>query len=650
MTTVKQLGWLALLLGGAAHADVRLATVFSDHAVLQRNQPIVVWGWANPAEAIKLEFHDQVVKTVADAKGNWRVTLKPEAAGGPYTLQVKGDNLLRRQDILVGEVWLASGQSNMEWALVDSRDGAAEVARSDNTMIREIKVPKAVAFAPGQDIGPASWKVASPARSGEFSAVAYYFAKRLQAELKVPIGIVNASWGGTNVETWISSTAFSRFPEYGISAMPRDAAGYKARYEQRMQALAQRWQGALAVDGRDSRYWKDAEHDDAAWPALEVPVVWERQGLADFDGVVWYRKVIELSAEQAAGAATLHLGTIDDGDRTWVNGQQVGATPDWNVVRQYPVPAGLLKPGRNTIAVRVEDGGGDGGFYGDADKVFLQTAAGKVPLVGKWKARVEGALAKTSPSPNDLPTLLFNSMIRPLTDYAVRGTIWYQGESNVPRAQQYVQSFALLINDWRSQWKNPAMPFYFVQLASYLPLDKNSLLKSDWAELRDAQRQTLKLPHTGMAVATDVGDANDIHPRDKLTVGTRLALHALKNDYGQKSLIASGPVFKALKVQGAKLELSFDQVGQGLVAKASDGALKGFAVADKSQLFVPAQARIQAGKVVVWSPQVLQPVAVRYGWVDNPEQGNLFNAADLPASPFRSDAWPWSTREEKYRF
>lgn len=638
------------LWGASAQADVRLANIFTDHAVLQRGQPIQVWGWANPGEAVKVSLHSQSASTVADAKGNWQVALKAESAGGPFQMTVQGSNRISLQDILVGEVWLASGQSNMEWSVADAKDGAREVAQSAQPQIRHFKVPKSVAMQPVADMGASGWKVADPANTGEFSAVAYFFARKLQGQLHVPVGIINSSWGGTNVETWISPGKLSAYPEYDMASMPKDVGAYRARYEARMRGIAAKWQGSLPVDGSTASTWKESDLDDKAWPTLQVPKVWEEQGMEDFDGVVWFRKTIDLTPEQAGAAATLHLGTIDDADETWVNGQKVGASPDWDMMRHYPVPVGVLKAGRNVIAVRVDDQGGDGGFYGDAANVYLQTSAGNVPLAGAWKARVEGFPAKKGPAPNDLPTVLFNSMIQPITSYAVRGAIWYQGESNVPRAQQYTQSFARLIEDWRGQWKNPQMPFYFVQLASFLPLEKNTLAGSTWAELRDAQRQTLRLPHTGMAVTIDVGDANDIHPRNKQAVGARLALLALKNDYGKRSLVTNGPVFKSARVKGSTLVVSFADVAKGLVVGTKDAPLQGFAIADQSQKFVPAQARIQGNTVVVSSPQVSHPVAVRYGWVDNPEQSNLFNSERLPASPFRSDNWPWLTQGVKYSY
>ncbi len=641
---------LLMLAGLGVHAEVRLAHIFTDHAVLQRDKPIVVWGWARSGEAVQVQFDRERQKTRANAQGEWRVSLRPHKAGGPFELSVRGDNRITLRDVVVGEVWLASGQSNMQWALADAQGGTEEVARSAQPMIRHFTVPRAVSLTPLADVGAATWQPADPAHSGAFSAVGYHFAKILQAKLKVPVGIVNNAWGGTHVETWISRPALLSKAEYGVAALPDDTAGYLARYQQRMARIATEWQKGLPLAPAGERpAWHDAALDDSRWSSLQVPLAWEEQGMDEFDGVVWYRREVTLSAQQAAGAAVLHLGTIDDRDETWVNGQRVGASDDWDAVRRYAVPAGVLHAGRNVIAVRVQDDGGGGGFYGEEGRVRLETAADAVPLAGAWRARVEGIVAKTQPGPNDLPTLLFNGMVHPLIQYGMRGVIWYQGESNVARAEQYRRSFPLLIQDWRAQWRAPDMPFYFVQLASFLPLEKNTLAGSTWAELRDAQRQTLAVPHTGMAVTIDVGNANDIHPRDKLTVGQRLARQALKHDYGFKNIQADGPVLRAVRPVGATLVAEFVETGHALAVRGA-GELRGFAIADASRKFVPAQARIEGKTVVVSSPLVSQPLALRYGWVDNPELSNLVDDQGLPASPFRSDDWPWLSAGVKFLF
>ncbi len=649
------LSWLLLgpwfaLLGVMAHAEVRLANIFGEHMVLQRQQAISVWGWATPGEAVRVKLHRQVSRTVTDVQGRWRVLLKPEVAGGPYTLTVQGDNLIAVKDVLLGDVWFASGQSNMEWSVAQSANATAELAQSDFPRIRHIKIPKGIAFQAADDVAPAQWKLSRPGNAGEFSAAGYFFARKLHQERGVPVGIVNASWGGTNVETWISPAALARRPEIQSEPMPLDAPAARLRYQQKMEAVVQAWQHSPLDDAGASFQWKRPDYDDQSWTPLNAPQYWEEQGLSDFDGVVWYRRDLYLNDEQAARAAMLELGTVDDCDDTYVNGKAVGQTCGWDTQRRYRLPQGLLHAGRNLIAVRVLDNGGGGGFYGDAAALKLRLGDDAIALSGTWKARVESILDKGDPSPNDLPSLLYNAMVSPLTGMPLKGVIWYQGESNVPRAQQYGSTFPLLIEDWRMQWHQPHLPFYFVQLASFLPLQKNSLKGSDWAELRDAQRLTLKLPHTGMVVATDIGDANSIHPLNKQDVGLRLALLALKHDYGMKKIVAGGPMYRSLRVRGSQIEVSFTDVGRGLVLAKGETALKGFTVADASRQFLPAQARIHGNKVIVARAGMARPVAVRFGWVDTPQEDNLFNRDGLPASPFRSDDWPGLTDGVKYKF
>jgi len=672
MRLFQSLGLAALLGLGAGPAQaqapeapgVRLAGIFGDHMVLQREQPVRVWGFAPTGTSVRVGFRGESRLTQADAAGRWRVDLPPAPAGGPHELTLQGQVALR--DVLVGDVWLCAGQSNMEWTLGLSEGAAEAIAAADLPQIRHVKIAQRAALAPQDDVPAARWQVSSPATAAEFSGVGFFFARRLQRDQHVPIGLLNVAWGGTHVETWTRREALAEDAALAplIQGLPSSGPAWLAWQRARSQAVLQRWQpGQQVVDAAapgssedaDPARWQQLDYSDTRWPTLRVPQVWESQGLAGFDGQVWYRREIVLDAPQAAAPATLHLGAIDDCDETWVNGQPVGKTCAWDQPRHYALPAGTLREGRNLIAVRVTDTGGDGGFHGDAQAVQLQLGSARLPLAGVWKARVEAGLAKPEPLVNDLPSLLYNGMVQPLLPLRIRGAIWYQGESNVDRAAQYVGSFQRLITDLRRQWGQGAFPFFFVQLASFLPLERNDLNHSPWAELREAQRQALALPNTGMVVATDVGHPTDIHPRNKRTVGERLALHAL-HAAGLPAVGPAGPVFAGLRVQGASALLRFDlgrgpgpRGRNGLRSDAPGAALRGFAIADASGRFVPAQARIERGQVRVWHPQVRQPVAVRFGWVDNPGQNNLFDLNGLPASPFRSDDAPWVTRGEGYR-
>jgi sialate O-acetylesterase len=552
-------------------------------------------------------------------------------------------------DVLVGEVWLCGGQSNMEWMLKDAQDGAVDVAASEHPQIRHIKIAHRTAYRPQDDIEPASWQQSSPTTAGNFSAVAYHFALKLHQELGVPIGLVNVSWGATNIETWLSRDAMHADSDLRavLRVMPETDEVFSTLHRARMLALVQKWQAGF-TDNENADAWKDVDHPDGDWQVLNAPAIWETQGLDGFDGKLWYRREIMLDTTQVGTGASLHLGMVDDCDETFVNGQKVGGLCGWDTQRRYELAPGLLRAGRNIVAVRVTDTGGGGGFHGDAANMKLVVGSHELSLAGPWKARIESPLEKKSPTMNDLPTLSFNGMINPVVGFGIRGTLWYQGESNVPRAAQYDDSFRLLIKDWRQRWGQGDFPFLYVQLAAFLRLDKNTLVGSTWAELREAQRNTLAVANTGMAVAADIGNANDIHPRNKRDVGLRLARIALKKSYGGRAQ-AGGPMLISRRIVGSRIELRFANAAQGLVVKG--GRLKGFTIADGSRKFREAEAHLKDRRtVIVGNADIHRPCAVRFGWVDNPEEDNLFNSAGLPASPFRTDSWPRLTEERLYAF
>ncbi len=639
-------GFVLLLMSaaGPCSAAVSLASIFGEHMVLQRDQPIRIWGGASPGEQVSVQFRQQRAAAVADQAGRWSVQLKPEPAGGPHELVVAGGNTICVGDVLVGEVWLCAGQSNMEWALVDSADGAAEVAAATDTQIRHIKVPHATALSPGDDIPSASWQVSSPALAGKFSAVAYHFAKAFRRNQDVPIGLVNVSWGGSHIETWMSREALTDHPHLRmlVPRLPTTNEAFADLQRKAMNAIVSAWQGGVEVEGAAVK-WADPAYNDDHWQTLQAPRIWEEQGLDGFDGVLWYRRRISVAEDALGRDAVLHLGAVDDCDETFLNGVRLGGQCGWDTSRRYAVPAGLLKAGDNLIAVRVTDNGGGGGFHGDAAAMKLVAGTWQLSLAGTWKARVETPLLRAVPSVNDLPTLAYNAMLHPVVGMSMHGMLWYQGESNVPRAAEYATAFPTFINDLRRRWGQGDFPFLYVQLAAYLPLARNSLARSNWAELRDAQRQALALPNTGMVVATDIGDANDIHPRNKRAVGERLAGLAL----GVKD--AGGPMLRNAQPMGGRMELLLDDVAGGL--RAIGGELKGFAIADATGIYRAASARVTGpDRVQVWHQDIKQPASVRFGWVDNPQENNLFGGNGLPATPFRTDTHPILTAERHYSF
>ena len=641
-----------LLIVTSAFADVRLPGIFGDNMVLQRDKPIVIWGWASPGERVTVQLEKQSKKITAGKDGKWKLSLESMQAGGPFQLTVKGKNTIAFTNVLIGEVWICSGQSNMEWRVQNSNDADNEIAAADYPMIRHIDVPNAIDSEPREDIDQAAWQMCTPETVGQFTAVGYFFARELQKELNVPVGLINSSWGGTHVETWTSREAFEGSEEFRsmiASARQVNLDSIRRKNEKAALARIERLQGPLNSSKQSLGQWKEASFDDASWPKMELPGLWERKGLGNMDGVVWFRKTVTIEPGQAGREALLELGPVDDADETFVNGVKVGATNDYSSKRSYRIPAGVLRDGRNVVAVRVEDTGGGGGIYGEPADLMISAGQKNTSLAGSWSYQVESLLKVNGDiSPNDLPTLLFNAMISPLIPYTIRGALWYQGESNAGRAMQYRKAFPLMINDWRKRWGQGDFPFYFVQLATYNAANGNSNSGSTWAELREAQAMTLSLPNTGMAVTTDIGDPKDIHPRNKQDVGKRLAAVALRDTF-KKNIVAGGPEYASMAKDGSRIILTFTNTGGGMIAKDKYGYLKGFEIAGSDKKFYYAQALIEGDKVVVYHKDVKDPVAVRYGWADDATDCNLFNEEGFPAGPFRTDDWAGVTGGKEFK-
>jgi len=650
-------GWL--LAAPLAHATVRLPALVGSHMVLQRGQPVPVWGWAAPGEKVSLTFRGKTyAASLPDASGRWQATLPATPAGGPYALTIKGQNTIELTDVLVGDVWLASGQSNMQMPVKDRPGGYQPVQQADQEIaaanwpnIHFFTAQQTVAYRPQAEVAGSGWLAVSPATVAQLSAVAYFFGRDLYKKYQVPVGLLVSSWGGTPAEAWVSAEGLASFPEFGpriasfagkTTSLADDQRAYETQQRELLTNLRAHDKGYLP----GGQTWAAPTFDARAWPTLPVPGAWEGQpALATYDGVIWLRKEIDLPASLAGQPLTLALGKIDDADSTYVNSVRVGATNGYNLPRSYPVPAGLLRPGRNVIVVRVVDTGGGGGIMGEAAEVALRGASQSLPLAGPWQYQV-GLAPQEQPAPpvpggaEHAPTALYNGMIAPLQPYALKGVIWYQGESNADRAAQYRTLFPALIADWRRHWQQPDLSFLWVQLASYMAA-RPEPTESAWAELREAQALALQVPHTGLATAIDIGEAGDIHPHNKQEVGRRLALAAAHVAYGDTKLVYSGPQYASIVPAGAAIRLKFTQIGAGLAVK--DGAaLQGFAVAGADHVFHWATARVVGNEVAVQSPAVPQPVAVRYDWADNPS-GNLTNKEGLPALPFRTDSWPLTT-------
>jgi sialate O-acetylesterase len=633
-------------------ADVRLPKIFGSHMVLQRRKPVPVWGWSDPGEKITVQFNNQTKTAKADKIGKWTLRLDPVEAGGPFTLTVLGKkNTVTFDDVLVGEVWICSGQSNMEMVVKSSANAEKETKEANYPLIRHFKVPHDLSLTPKDDVLGGSWQLCTPETIGNFTAVGYFFARELLKELNnVPIGLLNTSWGGTQSESWTSREAMESFEEFkpAVAAMPKSLDEFAKQRMEQLQAQITKLQGGLP-DAAEVKQWSWADFNDTSWQTLRLPDLFDRKAIPGFDGVVWFRREIMVPEELAGKELTLSLGPVDDTDETYVNGVKVGNTNQGALVRNYVVPAGTLKPGRNVIAIRVEDYGGGGGFTAKEDQFRLSGSGKEISLAGDWKFRIADFNRNAVlVNPNVTSTILYNAMVNPLIPYAIEGVIWYQGETNAGRAFQYRKTFPLMITDWRTHWGQGDFPFLFVQLASYNSANGNSEKGSTWGELREAQTMTLSLPNTGMAVTSDIGESKDIHPKNKQDVGKRLALSALKTVYGQNREY-SGPVFKSMEVTGNKAVLTFDHVGGGMVSSDKYGYLKGFEVAGADQKFYWAKAEIQGDKVIVYAPEVATPVSVHYGWADDNGEVNLYNKEGLPAVPFRSDTWKGITEANRFK-
>ncbi len=623
-----------------------------DNMILQRDARVTIFGSALRVERVTVTFQFRVYYALPNERGEWFISLPPMPAGGPYEMEIFGKNTIQLKNIMVGEVWLASGQSNMEWKLADQvNNHKAEIAAANYPDIRFVDVKNTIAAHPHRDYSPGGWQLCSPKTAGQFSAVAYFFARELHQLYKVPIGIVQAEWGGTPAEAWVSTATLKQFPEFKEAADKLDHIGGDLEEKQTAyNASLSAWQKTMAA--RDRGYaakkpWYEPRiQDEDTWHTMRLPGLWENAGLPGYDGAMWFRKEVEVPKTEAGMPLHLHLGKIDDEDIAWFNGTEVGRTSGWDTPRHYIVPGKLVKAGRNMIVVRINDTGGGGGLHGNPADLRLESQFFKATLAGEWHCRTAVDISTMPKPPAELrdqnsPGVLYNGMIAAVVPYTIRGVIWYQGESNASRAYQYRNLFPALIRDWRTAWgqKEP-FPFLFVQLANFkAPQPQPG--ESEWAELREAQTFALNEPKTAMAVAIDIGDANDIHPRNKLDVGKRLALAARGVAYEDTLLKTySGPMFRSMTVEGNKVRILFDHTADGLLAR--KGVPKGFAIAGEDRKFVWAHARIEGNSVVVWSAAVPKPTAVRYGWADNPEC-NLYNTEGLPASPFRTDQWPGVT-------
>lgn len=636
-------------------AKVTFPVIFGDNMVLQQNAEVPFWGKAAPGKTVKVKtsWNGETYKTVAEKDGSWKVTLQTSSYGGPYDINVSDGKSVTFHNVMLGEVWLCSGQSNMEmplagWGRIDNYE--QEIANAHYPDIRLFQVSRETAYSPQYDCKATGWNPCSPTIIPDFSATAYFFARNLYEKYHIPIGLIHSSWGGTFAEAWTSTTALKNIPAFKESAthienISAEVAEMRKNYAVEKKAWDEKFESSDR--GMAKEKWFHPSYNDNDWKQMNLPGLWEEKELPGFDGLVWFRKQIDVPASWKGKDLCLSLGNIDDDDITYFNGVEVGRSK-YGTSRLYNIPAKLVKEKGNVVAVRVLDSGGNGGFYGESVSMKLSLSDNNfISLAGEWKYNISIDMKKFDPMPQDYsdpfhPGVLFNAMIHPLIPYTIRGVIWYQGEANAGRAYQYRDLLPVLIQDWRRRW-NSDFPFYIVQLAAFMDTKENPE-ESDWAELREAQLKTLSLENTGLAVAIDIGDAKDIHPKNKQEVGRRLALIAMADTYGDK-IEYSGPLYDSYRIEGDTIRIRFTHAESGL--KTPDGSeLKGFAIAGPDHKFYWAEARIEGKEVMVYSPHVKMPVAVRYAWAYNPIC-NLYNGEGLPASPFRTDDWDGWTRGKK---
>lgn len=642
---------LSLLTACQGPGPVTVADIFGDNMVLQVKSPVNIWGTGDPGSRVSVMFRNQEKTVRVERDSTWKTALDPLTCGGPDSLVIiSGSHRVAFHNVLVGEVWICSGQSNMEMPMISGwaslNNAEEEVRHADYPQMRLFTVERNIAFQPVDTLASEGWKECSPQSVRDFSATAYFFGRKIHRELGIPVGLINTSWGGTVAEAWTSAGSLKHLVDFAeqvelIAAKDVCKDSLQADYMRDIRKMEQEIKELDAGIEDGDTIFATKQVDTSDWLTLDLPRMWEETELGVFDGSAWFIREVILSPSMAGSELTLCYSAPDDWDQVWMNGVKVGESRAWDVPREYKIPEGVARTGINTVVIRIMDTGGGGGFMGEAKHFTLRSSGGRsIPIATGWKAKKgfdyeDVRTIPVSPFNPNQPTVLFNGMIHPLVPFTIRGAIWYQGESNAGRAYQYRRLFRTLIADWREVWGQGDFPFFFVQLANYLQRNTTPV-EDTWAELREAQAMALELPNTGMAVTIDIGDALDIHPGNKQDVGKRLAFNALAIAY-DRDIPYSGPMYAGMEIKGNVVELSFDHVYDGL--ETSDGgALKGFSICGEEREFVWADAEITGEKVMVSASGINDPVAVRYAWSSNPEC-NLVNSAGLPASPFRTDSF-----------
>lgn len=631
----------SIISGQAVYSEVRLPKVISDGMVLQRETPLKIWGWADRGEEITLHFNNNSYQTLADSAGNWEINLPPQKAGGAFQMKISGTNKITISNILLGDVWLCSGQSNMEYPFYRLTDKYADViSNCTNSMIRQFKVPLVYDFnETRKDYAQGEWKEANPESILNFSAVAYFMAKDLFDKYGIPIGIINASLGGSPAEAWMSEEALKDFPHFLAEKDKYTNDSIVALLQKKEQKSIAEWYNRLNEKDlglKSIPTWKAPQFDDSSWPEVKIPGYIKDKNTKLTNGSIWLRRTFNVPKEMNHKQAKLFLGRIKDADSVFINDTYVGSTSYQYPQRIYKIPEGILKTGQNGIVVRLISNFGQPEFV--KDKPYSIIADNDtIELSGKWRFQT-GAQLPPTPSETFVrwkPTGLYNAMFAPSNNFAIKGAVWYQGESNIGRHTEYEKLLTALISSWRQGKNQGNFPFIIVQLPNYLK-PKNEPVESEWAEFRNAQMHVAQqVENVAYTVNLDLGDWNDIHPQNKKDVGVRIALAAQSVAYKEEKVVAFGPEFESMKVKNNRLILTFDHCGSGLVMHGGK-ELKQFAIAAQDGKYVWAKAQIKGNKVEVWSDLIQKPVFVRYAWADNPEGANLYNKEGLPAHPFEA--------------
>jgi sialate O-acetylesterase len=624
------------------NAAITVSRLISDNMVLQRGVKTNIWGTASASESIQLTFKGKRYQARAGKDGAWSVLLDASTAGGPYILSIKGKSgALEIKNLLVGDVWVCSGQSNMQFTVSGATNAAAEIAAANDAGIRQFKVPNLNGDLPASALVGGEWKESTPATTGDFTAVGYFFAREMRKlHPDVPIGLINASWGGTLIEAWISYEGF------GWKDINDLKKFHESEYIRRINLLKERnkWTptdtDAGIVNGAPA--WIGTNYDDSKWMEWNAPGWWYGNGLEFLGGTLWLRKSFDLPADIAAGNIALSLGVFDDRAKVWINGNLIDSANDRSgKQRRYIVQAKYLNTGKNTITLQVGNLDAGGGLVGDKDALKITSNFYQQSLSGLWKYRIGKFEYAPQSQPQTTPTGLYNGMIAPLTQYTIGGALWYQGEGNasdIANAYKYRDLLNTLVTNWRDRFHSGVFPFVVVQLPNF---QKPAVtpVPSNWAVMRESQSLVLTLPNTALICTIDLGDADNIHPTNKQEVGKRTALAVRKLVFKEKGL-DTGPVYQSMKVTGDSIRIIFSSTAKELVTKDKYGYVTGFTIAGADKKFVWAKAKIEGKQVVVWSDQVKAPVSVRYGWANNPADADLYSSNNqLPLVPFRTDNW-----------